>query len=284
MYRFLALMLLTFASPASAAENGAMLSHRFEAEVTMRLALPAAEQAVYGQHLLDALTRAGVHPDASQYIVLMDRSPQVQAVFIYWLEKQEPGLQPHFIGASPASTGKPGEYDYFITPLGAFPNTVDAADYRAEGTQNKLGIRGLGRKGLRVFDFGWVQGKRGWDNDGYSPMRLLLHATDPDWLEPHLGEPMSKGCIRIPAALVDFIDRYGLLDADYERSMMAGKEHWQIRKDRTPTPWSGRYLVIIDSGQTERPEWSPKPVHVHPKDPAAQHGKPPAADTPPLHR
>jgi len=28
-------------------------------------------------------------------------------------------------------------------------------DYRAEGTLNKLGLRALGRKGMRVYDFGW---------------------------------------------------------------------------------------------------------------------------------
>lgn len=273
MHRLLTLLLLAFVALPAAAEDGTMLAPRFLDEVTKRLAPPATEQAGYGKHLLAALTTAGIRPDASQYIVLLDRSPQVQAVFLYWLEKQESGLLAHFIGASPASTGKPGEYDYFITPLGVFSNTVDAPDYRSEGTRNKLGIRGLGRQGLRVFDFGWVQGQRGWGNKRYSQMRLLLHATDPDWQEPHLGEPMSKGCIRVSAELIEFIDRYGLLDADYEQAMAAGRKLKQIRKDRTPTPWSGRYLVVIDSGRSERPDWSPKPVHLHPKGQAETSSK-----------
>ena len=35
-------------------------------------------------------------------------------------------------------------------------------DFRAEGTFNDNGIRGYGRKGMRVFDFGWVVSERGW--------------------------------------------------------------------------------------------------------------------------
>ncbi len=69
----------------------------------------------------------------------------------------------------------------------------------------------------------------------------------------------SKGCIRIPATLNTFIDRYGLLDEDYEQALEDGKKFWVLRADRRPTPWSGRYLVIVDSGSTERPAWSPEP-------------------------
>ena len=90
-------------------------------------------------------------------------------------------------------------------------------------------------------------------------MRLLMHATDPDYLEPHLGLPWSKGCIRIPAALNLFIDHHGLLDEDYETALAVGKKLWVIRPDRLATPWSGRYLVIVDSGSTARPSWSPEP-------------------------
>lgn len=78
-------------------------------------------------------------------------------------------------------------------------------------------------------------------------------------LAPDTFEPQSKSCIRIPASLNDFIDRYGILDADYERALAEGKKLWVLHKERTPTPWSGRYLVIVDSGRTERPAWSPAP-------------------------
>ncbi len=65
------------------------------------------------------------------------------------------------------------------------------------------------------------------------------------------------GCIRIPATLNTFIDHHGLLDADYEWAMARGEELWMIRPDRDPTPWSGRYLVVVDSGINGRPAWSP---------------------------
>jgi hypothetical protein len=179
---------------------------------------------------------------------------------VYWLDAQPSTNRWHFIGASPASTGKSGRRGSFITPLGVFSHTLDNRDFRAEGTLNQFGIRGYGRKGMRVFDFGWVQGERGWGQGGLGPMRLLLHATDPDYLEQHLGKPWSKGCIRIPATLDIFIDRYGLLDADYEQALTNGRKLWVLRPDRTSTPWSGRYLVIVDSGSTERPVWSPEPT------------------------
>ena len=69
----------------------------------------------------------------------------------------------------------------------------------------------------------------------------------------------SKGCIRIPASLNAFIDRYGLLDADYERAVSQGRHLWILRATRTPTPWSGRYLVIVDSLRASRPAWAPLP-------------------------
>jgi hypothetical protein len=49
----------------------------------------------------------------------------------------------------------------------------------------------------------------------------------------------------------------GILDADYEEAVARGKSSWVLRADREPTPWSGRYLVIVDSGRGERPAWSP---------------------------
>jgi len=53
--------------------------------------------------------------------------------------------------------------------------------------------------------------------------------------------------------------RYGLLDSDYEQASANGKKLWMIRADRTPTAWSGRYLVIVDFGSTDRPAWSLAP-------------------------
>ena len=160
------------------------------------------------------------------------------------------------MGASPVSTGKPGRFDYFTTPVGVFEHTPENPDFRAEGTKNEHGIMGYGRKGMRVFDFGWQQAKRGWGRGGESPIRLQLHATDPGVLEPRLGGTESKGCIRIPATLNVFLDRRGILDAEYEEAMAAGKNFWVLGKDREVTPWPGRYLVIVDSERKVRPKWA----------------------------
>jgi len=132
-------------------------------------------------------------------------------------------------------------------------------DFRAEGTRNEKGIRGYGARGLRVFDFGWVQAERTWGSRGRSLMRLQVHATDPDRLENQLGRPRSKGCIRIPASLNRFLDHYGLLDAEYEQAIREGKQLWVLRPDREPVARAGKYLVIVDSGRNDRPAWSPWP-------------------------
>jgi hypothetical protein len=71
-----------------------------------------------------------------------------------------------------------------------------------------------------------------------------------------LGRANSKGCIRIPASLNQFIDHYGLLDADYERALLEGESFWMLSPDRSPTPWSGRYLIIVDSMRETRPTWT----------------------------
>jgi hypothetical protein len=86
-----------------------------------------------------------------------------------------------------------------------------------------------------------------------------MHSTDPRYLEQRLGTIQSMGCIRIPATLNLLIDHYGLLDANYEQAITNGKRFWALHPDREPTPWSGRYVVVIDSNRATRPEWSPRP-------------------------
>jgi hypothetical protein len=235
-------------------DPAAWLAGHFAREVNMRLELPEPKQQSYAELLQRALTRAGVHELAPQYVLMIDRSPAVQAAFVYWLSAQG---EARFVGATRASTGRTGSYDYFYTPLGVFAHTIDNRDFRAEGTRNEQGVRGYGAKGMRVYDFGWVEAERGWGPPGKSLMRLQVHATDPDLLEPHLGRARSKGCIRIPATLNTFIDRYGLLDAGYEAEMKSGRQFWVLRPDRESTPWSGLYLVVVDSEREARPYWSP---------------------------
>lgn len=256
----LAFMFCLLSATTALAADGSALAETFRTEVERRLELPAAEQQAYANLLVAVLAEAATPFTDSQYLLLLDRDPNVQALLLYWLDLADSPPRFHYIGASPASTGKPGRPGYFTTPLGVYAHTLKNRDFRAEGTPNRNGILGYGRKGMRIYDFGWVQAERGWGKGGPGQMRLLLHATDPERLEPQLGTPRSKGCIRIPASLNTFLDRYGLLDADYEQALARGLRLWVLLPERTPTPWPGRYLVIVDSGRTERPAWSPAPL------------------------
>lgn len=230
---------------------------RFTQEVTRRLNVPANEQRAYGERLQKALDDANLGDLAGEYVVMVDRAANVQALFIYF--RATPKNAWLMIGASPVGTGWPGQYDHFLTPLGVFHHSPDHMDFRAEGTTNDNGIRGYGQRDMRIYDFGWVDGERGWGKGGKSPMRFQMHATDPDRLEPLLGIRHSKGCVRIPASLNTFLDRHGILDDDYQARVEAGKSLWVLRHDRDITPIAGRYLVVIDSARKTRPAWSPAP-------------------------
>jgi hypothetical protein len=257
------LLLFAQAAPAQGASgprtaplslrSGVELAPIFAREVKPRLNLPEEERAAYAGLLEVGLTKANVVLTTAQYVLLVDRSPKVQAVLVYW---RDDAGELRFIGVSPASTGRPGGYEHFLTPLGVFEHSLAHLDFRAEGTRNEFGIRGYGVKGMRVFDYGWVMGERTWGDGGLSLMRLQVHATDPDVLEPRLGSAASSGCIRISASLNRFLDKYGVLDADYDAALERGVQLWVLRKTRTPTPWSGRYLVVVESERARRPPWA----------------------------
>jgi len=251
-----------------AADDGTQLARAYAAEVDKRLDLPDTEQRQYGAMIPQLLAPKLPDPKktAPQYVVLVDRSEFVQAAMIYWLG---PDRQAHFIGASPVSTGRPGTFDHSKTPTGVFEHTLANPDFRAAGTKNENGIRGYGIKGMRVYDFGWQQAIKGWRYKDEFDLRLQMHATDPI-LERRMGTPQSKGCVRIPASMNVFIDRHAILDADYDATLAQGQSLWVLPKDRAQTPWSGRYLIVVDSGRTERPAWSPLPGE-SPKKPTSLH-------------
>ena len=200
-----------------------------------------------------ALSAAAFRIDHPQLIVTVDRNPRVQELAILLAQ---PGAAPwQVIGGSKVSTGQPGRKTYFITPTGVFPHTPDILDYRALGTFNENHIRGLGLKGMRVWDFGWQTAQKGWLPVGETgEIRLLLHATDPDYLEQRLGRPASRGCVRIPASMNRFLDLYGVLDAAYEHAA-AGNPRVEaiLLPEQTPTSLAGQLLVIIDSSISSAP-------------------------------
>jgi len=216
----------------------------FEQRLAARVALSDERRAYYAEQLNQALAAAAVPAMSAQYIVIVDRSPLAQVALLFW---GSPSSGWRFLVAVPVSTGKPGRFDHFFTPLGVFAHTPENMDFRAEGTKNSLGVRGYGDKGMRVFDFGWVESRRGWGKRDLGTMRLQMHATDPDLLERKLGQAGSKGCVRIPADFNRLIDHYGLLDADYNALADGGRHLWVLAPDREPVATPGRYLVVIDS-------------------------------------
>jgi len=248
---------LTPEQAAQETHEALQLRSAYAHEVTRRLHVPVADQRAYGRLLQRALDEKGLGALAGEYVVLVDRAATVQALFVYFRATTDDPWQ--MIGASPVATGRPGEFDHFLTPLGVFLHSPANMDFRAEGTMNQNGIRGYGRRDMRIYDFGWVDGERGWGKGGRSPMRFQMHATDPDRLEPLLGIRHSKGCVRIPASLNVFIDHHGILDAEYEARARSGKSLWVLHSDRQVTPWAGRFLVVVDSGRKTRPAWSPAP-------------------------
>ena len=194
-----------------------------------------------------AIAASGQTINRPQLLVVVDRNPVVQQMRIV-LARPDGAWES--LGGTNVSKGQTGRFDYYLTPTGVFLHTDAILDWRAEGTFNAQHIRGLGLKGMRVWDFGWQRATKGWLTGEEGDIRLLLHATDPDYLERRLGRPASKGCIGVPAAMNRFLDRHGILDADYER---AAKDDPRFEAlliaDRTPTPLAGDALVVVDSAE-----------------------------------
>jgi hypothetical protein len=213
----------------------------FASEVPSASARSEAAAAADAARIDRQLAAAGVDLPAPQFVLLVDAAAAAQRASVF---VGVPGRW-HFVGSAPVSTGRVNGFEYFLTPAGVYAHTPANPDFRAEGTRNARGIRGYGRAGERVYDFGWVLALRTWDDRGRSPMRLQVHSTDPDRLAPRLGRRDSKGCVRIPSDLNAFIDRHGLLDADYLLSASPAARR-VLHADRTPVPWPGRLLVIVD--------------------------------------
>jgi hypothetical protein len=257
------LALLLVALPFAAAPAPATvddLTRLYQAAVDRRLDVPSQELPRYAQLVETAFARAAIRPEGAQHVVVVDRNPYVQALLLLWRAGEG---SYRLVGAAPVSTGSPGSFDHFETPLGVFDHSPANPDFRAEGTFNDNGIRGYGARGMRVYDFGWQRVPKSWGDGAVIDMRLQMHATDPDVLEQRLGSPQSKGCIRIPASLNAFLDRHGVLDAEYERLAREGRRLWVLGEQRDVVADPGRYLVVVDSQRQERPAWSPQPVLPH---------------------
>ncbi len=195
------------------------------------------------------VTGAGMVLDRPQLLVVVDRNPRVQQVAVV---AAVPGGDWSVIGGTKVSTGSRGREDHYITPRGVFHVTTAILGFRAEGTLNENGIRGLGAKGMRVWDFGWQVAAKGWNagpgKPDRIPIRLMMHATDPDRLEQRIGQPASQGCVRIPTAMNRFLDQHGVLDSEYERAAATEiRFRALLPAGRQPSVLAGNTLVVIDS-------------------------------------
>jgi len=233
-------------SPAQVEAEVARLRRALAREVPNAI-LPSADDRRWIDRARQGAAASGHAVDHPQLLVVVDRNPHVQAMRIVMARPDGPW---EIVGGSRVSTGQAGRHDYYITPVGMFLHTEDILDYRAQGTFNENHIRGIGTKGMRVWDFGWQWATKGWraDREG-GEIRLELHATDPEFLEQRIGRPASEGCIRVPSAMNRFLDRHGVLDADYERAAADDIRYRALLlPDRVPTPLAGDALVVVDSG------------------------------------
>jgi hypothetical protein len=182
-----------------------------------------------------------------QLLLLVDRAAAAQIMAVTLVT---PDGRWQILGTSHVSTGKPGRKEHYKTPVGVLLNNGAELGYRAQGTYNQNHIRGLGVKGMRVWDFGW----RTTDDWRYVKstieIRVEMHATDPTILARRLGRPDSEGCIRVPAALNRFLDRHGIIDADIAAFAVRNIAYRALLPAHAkPTPLAGDAVVVIDSSE-----------------------------------
>lgn len=221
----------------------------FQREVRQSVRPDPAREAQLATMAQAALADANVVIDRPQLVVVVDRNPRVQLLTVMLASPIDPWRA---VGAATVSTGQTGRWDHYLTPTGVFQVTDAILGYRAEGTLNENGIRGLGAKGMRVWDFGWQVALKGWAEPAgkpdRTPIRFMLHATDPDKLERRLGRPASQGCIRMPAGLNRFLDKHGVLDARYEQAAATDiRFRALLLPDREPSPLAGDTLIVVDT-------------------------------------
>ena len=235
-------------APADIDAEIARLRDALSREVPNLVARTPGRDREWVQLAQAALANAGHALDRAQLLVVVDRSPRVQQLILLVARPDAPWS---VLGGTVVSTGQTGRRDHYITPTGVFLHTDAILGFRAQGTPNENGIRGFGAKGMRVWDFGWQTAAKGWraDREG-GDIRFLMHATDPDRLEQRLGRPASQGCVRVSAAMNRFLDRHGVLDADYERAAHDDRRFRALLPpDRAPGPLGGHTLVVVDSSE-----------------------------------
>jgi len=260
--------------------NAKRLQRVFEERRGRLASLPEAYYDFVRKDVARLMAEAGISFSGSQYFAYADRNPSAQFILVGFYNAGTDSIE--FLGADLVSTGniERGD-DYFETPTGVFENLVANFSYRALGTPNQEGWRGLGAKDSRVWDFGNQRSLKQYKTgDTMSQMRLLMHATDPTQGEPRLGRPDSKGCVRISPGLNRFLDSYAILDRNYEDWIKTRHDSWLLKKGRTPVAYPGKYLIIGDS-ESSGLFPAPKPHRPAPKPSAPAMASPPPGEASP---
>ena len=219
----------------------------------MAQAVPGAiDLTVARQQALVALARQMAASDhlfiqQPELVLIVDRAPQAQLLA---LTLAQPDGDWQILGARHVSTGKPGRLQHFKTPVGVLLNDGSEIGYRAQGTYNQNHIRGLGVKGMRVWDFGW-QTTDDWRTPGATmEVRVEMHATDPAVLEQRIGRADSEGCVRLPDTLNRFLDRHGIIDATIIRLGETDSGYRALLSPYLePTPLAGDAVIVVDSAE-----------------------------------
>lgn len=225
----------------------ARLSDAMAREVGDRPRDGAAADAEWMRMVAERMAASGRSVLQPELVVSVDSNTAVQEIAVVAVHPDRARWA--VLGRGRVSTGQVGRFDHYVTPVGVFLHDGAILGYRAQGTPNESGIRGLGARGMRVWDLGWHKAQRGWGRDrSMSDIRFMLHATDPAALEPRLGRVNSKGCVRMSSAMNRFLDGFGVLDRDYERLALDDRRYaGLLRRDRTPTPLAGNAVVVFDS-------------------------------------
>lgn len=146
------------AAPVSAASaEVSTLRAAHEKLVTKRTILDPSREKLLLTAGQQTFAAAGKAWPVGELLLLVDRHPKGQEAVV---AVATPGGW-DLIGSSKISSGKPGSFDHFYTPLRLLENTTAHPSFRAEGTFNENKIRGYGLKGMRIFDLGWTPAQKG---------------------------------------------------------------------------------------------------------------------------
>ncbi len=247
----------TALSAVQVREDAAALQQAMASAIPHQIHLSAARQVALISLAQQMAAADHLFIRRPQLVLIVDRASTAQLMAVTLAEPD--GAQPggadlggnwQILGTSDVSTGKPGRKQHFKTPVGVLLNDGSELGYRAQGTYNENHIRGLGVKGMRVWDFGW-QTSDDWRTPGATmQVRVEMHATDPAVLEQRLGRADSEGCIRLPDALNRFLDRRGIIDADLERLGQTDAGYRALLSPYLePTPIAGDAVIVVDSSE-----------------------------------